>query len=140
VPGEVEVEGIIRRSQSKSAIGGKADQLPGPGDPPLDAWYWINIPDISKQLPYELLPVYVAAQPALGGQQLPYRAETELDLSEGSHLGYALQWFTFAAILGIGYPFYVRRERKRQVSGSVESAEENPGANTQSKPNPEYQG
>jgi surfeit locus 1 family protein len=113
VLGTSQVEGIIRRSQSKPAIGGRADQVPGPGEEPLKAWNWININQISQQVPYELLPVYLAAVPGTGEQSLPYRSALELDLSEGSHLGYAFQWFAFAAILAIGYPAYVRREDKR---------------------------
>jgi len=115
-PGLVEVEGAIRRSQSKPLIGGRADQAPGPGEDPLKAWYWINIDDISGQFPYELLPVYQVSSPDLIEEQLPYRSVEELDLSEGSHLGYAFQWFTFAAILGIGYPIYVRKEEGRAAS------------------------
>lgn len=117
-PGLVEVEGAIRRSQSKPLIGGRADQAPGPGEDPLKAWYWINIMDISGQFPYELLPVYQVSSPDLIEEQLPYRSEEELDLSEGSHLGYAFQWFTFAAILGIGYPIYVRKEEGQSASKS----------------------
>ena len=112
-PGTVEIEGIIRRSQVKSAIGGRPDQVPGPGEAPLDVWNWINITDISGQIPYQLLPVYLVSVPGAGQQNLPYRIQTELDLSEGSHLGYAFQWFIFAAIMAIGYPFYVRREDQR---------------------------
>jgi len=118
VPGTSHVEGIIRRSQSKPAIGGRADQVPGPGEEPLKAWNWININQISQQIPYELLPVYLAAVPGAGDQTLPYRSALELDLSEGSRLGYAFQWFAFAAILAIGYPIYVRREDNRAAGSS----------------------
>jgi surfeit locus 1 family protein len=120
VPGQSQIEGIIRRSQSKPAIGGRADQIPGPGEAPLAAWNWININDISQQIPYPLLPVYVTALPDSGVPQLPYRSELDLDLTEGPHLGYAFQWFIFAAILGIGYPVYINREEKRQASTRVQ--------------------
>lgn len=116
LPGQAQIEGVIRRSQSKPAIGGRADQVPEPGEAPLEAWNWINIGDISQQLPYQLLPVYIVALPGSGSPQLPYRSELELDLSEGPHLGYAFQWFIFAAILGIGYPVYLRREESRRAS------------------------
>ena len=116
-PGVVEVNGPIRRSQTKPLIGGQEDQLPGPGEPPLMAWYWININSISDQLPYDLLPVYLHSSPDPTLDKLPYRSQQELELTEGSHLGYAFQWFTFAAILGIGYPIYVRKEEAR-VTGS----------------------
>jgi surfeit locus 1 family protein len=120
VPGQTQVEGVIRRSQSKPTIGGRADQVPGPGEAALVAWNWINIGEISHQLPYSLLPVYVTALPGSGSPQLPYRSELELDLTEGPHLGYAFQWFIFAAILGIGYPVYIRREENRQASTRVQ--------------------
>jgi cytochrome oxidase assembly protein ShyY1 len=28
-------------------------------------------------------------------------------------MGYALQWFSFAVLLGGGYPFFVHRQQKR---------------------------
>ena len=41
-------------------------------------------------------------------------AERELQMHifepEGSHFGYALQWFTFAVILFVGYPFYLKKQ------------------------------
>ena len=111
--GLVEVNGVIRRSQTKPLIGGRADQIPAEGEPPLQAWNWINVGGIAGQLPYELLPVYLQGSPEPSRDQMPYRTQLELDLSEGSHLGYAFQWFTFALILAIGYPIYVSREEKR---------------------------
>lgn len=111
--GLVEVNGVIRRSQTKPRIGGRADQIPAEGEPPLQAWNWINVGGIAGQLPYELLPVYLQGSPEPSRNQMPYRTQLELDLSEGSHLGYAFQWFTFALILAIGYPIYVSREEKR---------------------------
>lgn len=111
--GLVEVNGVIRRSQTKPRIGGRADQIPAEGEPPLQAWNWINVGGIAGQLPYELLPVYLQGSPESSRNQMPYRTQLELDLSEGSHLGYAFQWFTFALILAIGYPIYVSREEKR---------------------------
>jgi surfeit locus 1 family protein len=44
---------------------------------------------------------------------LPYRTQPKLELSEGPHMGYAMQWFTFAALLGIGYPFFIKRQERR---------------------------
>lgn len=111
--GLVEVNGVIRRSQTKPRIGGRADQIPAEGEPPLQAWNWINVGGIAGQLPYKLLPVYLQGSPEPSRDQMPYRTQLELDLSEGSHLGYAFQWFTFALILAIGYPIYVSREEKR---------------------------
>lgn len=118
-PGLVTVKGMIRASQNRPDYGGRSDPIPAPGESPLKAWYFTNIDGISRQVPYLLLPVYIqqAGDPSWAG--LPYRTQPELDLSEGPHQSYALQWFTFAAILGIGYPFFIRRqERRRQAEGT----------------------
>lgn len=115
-PGRVTVKGIIRASQDRPDYGGRSDEIPAAGEPPLRAWYFANIDGISRQVPYTLLPVYVQQTGDPSWTDLPYRTQPELDLSEGPHQSYAIQWFTFAAILGIGYPFFIRRqERKRRV-------------------------
>ncbi len=44
---------------------------------------------------------------------MPYREVKLPDITEGPHMGYALQWFAFAAILGGGYPFFVRHQLKQ---------------------------
>ena len=46
------------------------------------------------------------------GTALPYRTLPQLNLTEGSHMSYAIQWFSFAALLGGGYPFFIRRQEK----------------------------
>jgi len=59
-----------------------------------------------------MLPAYIQQAPDPTWTSLPRRTQPELDLSEGPHLGYAFQWFIFAAILGIGYPFFINRREK----------------------------
>jgi surfeit locus 1 family protein len=113
-----EINGVIRRSQTKPRIGGRADNIPAAGEPPLQAWNWINVAGIAGQLPYEVLPVYLLNSPDPSRNQMPYRTQSELELSEGSHLGYAFQWFTFATILALGYPIYIRREETRLASSA----------------------
>jgi len=54
--------------------------------------------------------VYIQQAPDSAWTEMPYRSEPNLTLSEGPHLGYAVQWFSFALILLVGYPIYVRRE------------------------------
>ena len=113
-PGVVAVSGILRSSQNKADFGSRSDPEPQPGDPPLKAWNFVNIERLSHQISGSLLPVYVQQAPIPSWTALPYRYQPSLDLSEGPHFGYAIQWFTFASILGIGYPFFIlRQERKR---------------------------
>jgi surfeit locus 1 family protein len=77
-------------------------------DGPQQEWYRVDIGSIQEQMPYPLLPVYLQQNPAEGDQELPYRQAVEIDLSEGPHLGYAIQWFIFATLLAVGYTYYVR--------------------------------
>jgi surfeit locus 1 family protein len=112
--GETAIQGIIRQSQSTPGFGGVPDPTLTPGQTKLDLWIYVNIDRIAKQLPYPALPVYVQlnADPNRTDPPIPY--QEELDLSEGPHQGYAIQWFSFATILLVGYPFYVRRQLKEQ--------------------------
>ena len=114
VPGEVQVTGQIRLGQGKPAIGGIADALPADGSK-LEVWNNADIEQVGSQLPYPILPVYIQEQPGPNDDQPPVPFQPELELTEGPHFGYALQWFTFAAILIIGYPFFVRKQESQQV-------------------------
>ncbi len=108
--GQVTVTGQIRLGQDKPAIGGVADAEFSPGQARLDVWNNLNVVRISEQSPYPLLPVYI--QPNLDGNnsEPPIKYQPVVELTEGSHFGYALQWFAFAAILFVGYPFYLRKQ------------------------------
>jgi surfeit locus 1 family protein len=108
--GQVTVRGIIRVSQERPELGRAVDPTPSPDGQRLDSFLAANVERIGGQVPYPLLPVYIQQSADAAWSGPPYRAELDLVLTEGSHLGYALQWFSFALILGIGYPFYVRRE------------------------------
>lgn len=76
---------------------------------PQSEWYRLDIPAIQPQLSTPLLPFYIAQQPDDNAAP-PFRAEREVDLSEGSHLSYAGQWFLFCALLGIIYVAYVSKK------------------------------
>jgi surfeit locus 1 family protein len=121
--GPVTVHGIIRASQSKPDYGRRADPTPAPGGVPLKAWYFANVEQIAKQVPYRLLPVYVQQAPEPAWTGLPHRTQPDLEITEGPHMSYAIQWFTFAAILGIGYPFFVRRQERRLTNPPSTSQE-----------------
>jgi surfeit locus 1 family protein len=114
------------------------------GQKRLDAWNFVNLERIGAQVSRPLLPVFliaaphnivnavqtqaVEAQPAgIGSQTVvaePVVAEPNglkrvlpvYDLSEGPHESYALQWFAFALTLGLGYPFYVRKQLRQSHS------------------------
>lgn len=120
-PGTVTVRGVIRASQSKPDYGRRKDDIPASGEPPLKIWYFANIEGIANQVPYSLLPIYIQQAPDPAWKSLPYRTQPDLDLSEGPHQSYAIQWFTFAAILGLGYPFFIRRQERKTKAETTNS-------------------
>lgn len=108
--GDVTITGVIRNSQTRPDIGWRSDPDPTPGERQT-SFFLANVDRIQQQVPYTLLPVYVQQSPAPGIEGPPHRAPLSLELTEGSHLGYAIQWFVFAAILFFGYPYFVKREQ-----------------------------
>ena len=77
-------------------------------------WYRIDIEAIQSLSSLDLLPVYIIQSPTEENSPTPpIREEPELDLSEGSHFGYAVQWFLFAVTLGVGYVRYVSLHAKK---------------------------
>ena len=110
--GTVTVSGQLRRDETDFELVGFLRP-----DPPLAAgelrralWNNLDLERVAVQMDVELLPVYV--QRFADGEQTgpPYAAPPTLDLSEGPHLGYAIQWFSFAGLLLAGYPLYVNRQ------------------------------
>jgi surfeit locus 1 family protein len=113
--GVVRIEGIIRASRSRPDFGGVPDPILQPGER-LQFWNNVNVPRIAEQVSHPLLPVYIQQAPDPRWSSLPYRDQPDLNLTEGSHLGYAVQWFLFAAVLAIGYPFFVRQHLRQQAT------------------------
>jgi len=110
--GAVTVAGQIRLGQTKPALGGVADALPAYGSR-LEVWNNADVQQIAGQLPYPILPIYIQPSPDAADTDPPIPYQPEVDLTEGPHLGYAMQWFTFAAILFLGYPYYVRKQESK---------------------------
>ncbi len=103
--GEVSVTGVLFPTQEQPVGFGPKDPLEGE----LDAVFFVNTERLEKQLPYRLEPIYLELnrQTPQQSSQLPV-SPAPPELSGGSHLGYALQWFSFAAIGIIGYGFLMR--------------------------------
>ena len=111
--GPVNVAGQIRVGGAKPAILGVKDPLPDDGAK-LEVWNNADLTRIASQMPYAILPVYIQPEADPSDTEPPIPFQPEVELTEGPHFGYALQWFTFATILFVGYPFYLRK----QESGS----------------------
>lgn len=70
----------------------------------------LDLARIQSQLPYRILPVYLLLQRQAPSQpSLPVPAPLP-ELSEGPHLGYAIQWFSFATIALVGLALLAFRE------------------------------
>lgn len=110
--GEVNIEGQLRLGQTKPRFGGVADALPADGAK-LELWNNADITHIASQLPYQVLPVYVQPKIDQNDMDPPIPYQPEVELTEGPHFGYALQWFTFATILFVGYPFFLRKQEEK---------------------------
>ena len=101
-----EINGIIRKSQSgedfglRSTIGNQKDN---------NFYLFINLEQLQSVLDFEIYPIYVQ----LDGENnsiKPYSKLPEIEITEGPHFGYAIQWFFFAGLLGFGYPFFIRKQ------------------------------
>ena len=115
-PGVVTVKGILRLSQTQPVFAGAVDPTLTPGQARLDVWTMVNVDRIQQQVSLKLLPVYIQESPDPAWTGMPYRSVSMPDLSDGPHMSYAIQWFIFASVLGVGYPIFVRRStRKKKI-------------------------
>jgi surfeit locus 1 family protein len=127
-PGEIQIEGVLRSSQEQMGLKDCLDTS-GSSDPKL-IWC-VNVEGVQAKLPYAVAPaVYVWRTPVGEQTTPPLTSELSIEISEGNHLSYAVQWFTFAAMLFFGYPFFVEREslarqrRQAEIQPVREAVEE----------------
>jgi len=110
--GTVSVSGQIRLGQLKPVFGGVADALPENGAK-LEIWNNADLTHIASQMSYSVLPVYIQPKADANDTIPPIPSQPEIELTEGPHFGYALQWFMFATILFVGYPFFLRKQEAK---------------------------
>ena len=85
------------------------------GKPPADAgfhrvWYQMDGRRLREQFPYPVLPYIAQILPYAGQPRFPIRLHPP-EMDEGPHLGYAIQWFSFASIAIIGWIAVLLRKR-----------------------------
>lgn len=105
-PGQMEIEGPLQLGEQPSAIG---ESDPDGGE--LTSLSRLDLEYIDKWVEGDVLPVAMS----LEGWTIPNPENTPVpipqqELTEGSHLGYAVQWFSFALIVAIGVAVLVYRE------------------------------
>lgn len=109
---EVSLEGIARAPQVRPDSPLAPIDVPMPGEERIEAWVRVDVAGLQGQVDAPLLPLFVEALPAPGDPPLPQPADPRT-LDEGPHLGYALQWFAFAAMLTVVYAALIRQELRR---------------------------
>ena len=88
-----------------------------PPETPQFRWLRVDTANIGKQLPYEILPFYLALIPPETPQTAPpYRDPPKFKLDPGTHFNNALEWFLFALLTPFFYAWLVvRTDRLEQT-------------------------
>lgn len=109
------VQGYLQKS--RKLPDGSTSTIP---EDPVRGWWRVDIEAIQSQMPYPLLPaaLQLKPDPNRAYRELPRRVPVSYDLSEGSHLSYALQWYAFAITAGV---VYVAAVRRREASRNGET-------------------
>jgi surfeit locus 1 family protein len=109
------VEGILLPFPGRRASLG----VPGTADPDSAfrrVWYAIDENLLRRQFPYRLVDAQLQLLPVEGERGGLPRPLAPPPLDEGPHRGYAMQWFSFAAIAVIGWIALQSRERRSRAA------------------------
>ena len=115
VPPKAVVAGLLRFSEAAPSFAGLAEPTPTPLDGRMDFWLSIDADQIGRQIGYPLLPVYIQKSPDSNTSVPPIALAAIPELGDGPHLGYAAQWFGFAAAFVVGYPLYLRKQEGGRI-------------------------
>ena len=103
--GDVDIVGRLRPSQVR-----RRGQLSDTSSGDLTEAQRLDIPRLTPQLPGTPVPMYVELTASRPAEEPPYPEPVDVpELSEGPHLGYAVQWFIFSIAVGVGWVFAVRK-------------------------------
>ncbi len=112
-----DVIGLVRANQRRPLFGREE------GSGPLSMVARIDIGRLQQQVELSLLPFWIQLETPDDPAALPI-AVPPPDTSEGPHLSYAIQWFSFAGVALVGYVALMRRElRPRSRKRARESGE-----------------
>ncbi len=99
-PGQVPPTGFLANFAPRDPVEGE-----------LERAYYVDLERLQPQIPWPLEPAYLSLieeVPAASGE-LPLAPQRPVVTDQGSHLGYAVQWFSFALIGVIGYALLLRK-------------------------------
>ena len=106
---------LARWREKRTTFHGYTSQFPFPRTAPQvkgRSTRTFNHAAVRALLPYDFHPLYLVVRDS-GDPAAPARLP-DPDLSEGPHLNYAIQWFSFAAIALVGAGIVIRRDRRRR--------------------------
>jgi surfeit locus 1 family protein len=84
---------------------------------PVERITKVDLGQIGAQLPYPILPIYLLLQTQQPPQEGSLPEPPPLPpLTNGPHLSYAFQWFSFATIATVGCIVLLRRDRRDEVA------------------------
>ena len=114
--GRVVVKGRLDDGEQSTAIG-----EPDPENGRLTSLSRLDLAYIDRWIVGEVLPVtlLVEDQRPADADGSPARITAE-ELTEGSHLGYAVQWFAFSVIVAVGVSVLVYRAGTEEPNGGIE--------------------
>jgi cytochrome oxidase assembly protein ShyY1 len=128
-PGEVEIEGRLRLSESRER-GGLSDAEQSV----ITELRRVNIEQIAAESPgSDYIPMYVEllrSSPAVGPGDPQLLDPPEL--SEGNHLSYAFQWFIFAFCVAVGWVLAVRRSLTTAAAAEQTPSDSRPSGDAES--------
>ena len=108
--GEVTVTGVLQRTEGG---GGLAPEDAPDGD--LGTIGHLDVGAVADGLPYPVLPLTVLLEGQSPAQAGEFPAPVEPDEpSEGPHLSYAIQWFTFATLALVIWPLVIRKAANKR--------------------------
>lgn len=109
---EIRIEGLLLQTQVHHI---------GPKDPPTGRLAVLNRLDVQRvqqQVDVQLYPLFLQQTvPATPKGELPILVERP-PRDEGPHRAYAIQWFLFATVVLVGYPFLMRKRARDQAPSS----------------------
>lgn len=115
VASEVTIYGVLRKTETRGSFGPRI-----PADGTVGQVPRVDLQRIDQQVEGELAPVYIQLLKQQPGSDQEYPTLVALPQpSEGPHLGYAVQWFLFAAVTAVGYPILLRRTADGGTSPST---------------------
>ncbi|MDJ0924457.1 MAG: SURF1 family protein [Acidimicrobiia bacterium] len=103
--GQVTILGALRKTEVRGSFG---PSIPAEGV--LTQVPRVDLERLSEQIGSDLVPVYVQLLEQYPAQAGEWPIPVALpEPSEGSHRGYAVQWFLFAGVTLVSYPLLLRR-------------------------------